>query len=259
MTMILRPHQTKCPACGRFVYATDALFVAENWKGVERIPGFVHGIYHDSCFQNLRHREAYLAIDRAVRNAELDRADEYLVVLGRTNRLALVLRPVGEDFQLSFLTHGRTLRFRGSERWKEFLSRVSAADGARTTPTSDRGSLRLRPTQYGWDLATRQTIAIVAEFASADFDRIRQHLAGLGIDPAKTVVPLGAVCAELRIVPKSVGCPLERLTGTFAWPEPTHADPVVVTLQVESWHSIAQTNEELDELRRFLGALGKQY
>jgi hypothetical protein len=255
--MFLRPHQTKCPACDRFVYATDALFVAENWKGVEKIPGFVPGIYHDACFQNSRHREAYLSIARAVRNAELDQADEYVIVLGRTKSLALVLRPLGEDYQLSFLTRGRTLRLRGSERWKEFLSRITAVELAPTVTAGDRGPVRVRQTQAGWELATRQSVAIVAELSQVNFERVRQHLTSRGIDPTVTAVPLGAVCSELRIVPKSVGCPLDRLTGTFAWPEPSSTDGELVTVQVETWHSITVTGEEFDELRRFLGELGR--
>ncbi len=258
--MILVPHSTRCPACGRFVYATDPLFVAENWKGVEAIRGFVPGIYHDACFQASPHREAYLAIDRSVQNAELDKADEYLVVLGRTPRLALTLRPYTGDYQLRFLVHGRTLRFRGPQRWQEFLARIAGPDGPQPTAPADRGDVRVRRSREGWELATRQTVAIVAEFTKADFDRIRQSFAGRGVDPARTPVELGVLCRELGIAPVSVGCPLEYLTGSFTWPDvpdnPTQS--FAVTVQVETWNAVPLTTAELEELRRFLLGLGRK-
>src|SRR5690349_18798207 len=166
--MILHPNVTRCPACGRFVYATDPLFIAENWKGVEAIRGFSPGIYHDACFRDSPHREAYLVVDRAIRNAELDQADEYLVVLGRTPKLALTLRPVTGDYQLWFLALGRMLRLRGEERWREFLGRV-AGDYQVPTTASDRGDLRLRQTRDGWEIATRQVVPIQVQLAAADF------------------------------------------------------------------------------------------
>jgi hypothetical protein len=254
--MILQPHVTRCPACGRFVYATDALFVAENWKGVEKIRGFVPGIYHEACFRDSPHREAYLAIDRAIRNAELDQADEYLVVLGRTSKLALTLRPVTGDYQLWFLGLARMLRLRGDERWREFLARV-AGDHPVPTTAGDRGDLRLRQTRDGWELATRQSVPISLELAVADFDRLRDYLTARGADPARKPVALGTICAELGIVPISTGCPLERLAGTFNWSEtPTDlGSTVTIMVQVETWHSISLTDAEFEELRQFLRGL----
>ena len=251
--MILKPHQTRCPACNRFVYATDALFVVENWKGIEEIRGLVPGIYHDACFRDSPHREAYLALDQAVRNAELDRADEYLVVLGRTPRLALTLRPVTGDCQLWFLTLGRMLRFRHTERWQEFLHRVMD-DHPVPTPAGDRGDVRLRQTREGWELAMRQLVPIAVEWTRTDLERLRDSLTGRGVDPTRTPVDLGTVGRELGLKPVQADCPVDRLNGTFAWPD-APAQPganVTVTVQVEVGNGVVLTTDEFEELRQFL-------
>jgi hypothetical protein len=249
--MILQPNVTRCPACGRFVYATDGLYVAENWKGVEAIRGFVPGIYHDACFRDSPHREAYLAVDRAIRNAELDQADEYLVELGRTPKLALSLRPVTGDYQLWFLALGRVLRLRGEVRWREFLSRV-AGDHPTPTTASDRGDFRLRQTRDGWELATRQVVPIKVELAAADLDRLRESLTTRGTEPARKPVALGTICAELGIQPRSVDCPLDRLTGTFTWPESRSESGDVLQVQVETWNTVPLTEVGMTGLRAFL-------
>jgi hypothetical protein len=255
--MLLQPNVTRCPACGRFVYATDPLFVAENWKGVEAIRGFVPGIYHDACFRDSPHREAYLAVDRAIRNAELDQADEYLVVLGRTPKLALTLRPVTGDYQLWILALGRMLRLRGEERWREFLARV-AGDHPVPTPAGDRGDLRLRQTRDGWELATRQVVPIRVELTAPDFDRLRDYLTARGADPTRKPVALGAICGELGIQPRSADCPLELLSGTFNWPETRSEMGGVLQVQVETWNTVLLTEVGMTGLRAFLQSVTRK-
>jgi hypothetical protein len=255
--MLLIPHQTRCPACERFVFVTDTLFVAENWKGVEKIRGFVPGIYHDACFRKSPHREAYLAIDREIINAQLDNPNEYLVVIGRTPQLAVTFRDIATVYQLYFLSKGTTLRFRGLENWQRFLALITGPDTLQPTAPEERGDIRIRRSHDAWELATRGSTSITIELATADYNRLQQYCMKRRVDPERTPIDIGSLCLELDIKPIVVGCPLERLKGTFSWPE-TMDETVTITVQIETWNIIPLTQEELEELRRFLRELGRK-
>ncbi len=248
--MILTPNVTRCPACGRLVYATEPLYVASNWKGVERLAPFAPGIYHDSCFLASPHHEAYLALDRAVQNAELDQPGEYLSVLARTPEWALTVRPYTSDFQLRVLAYGRTLRFRGVPRWQQFFALVIGPG----TPSPD---VRVRQTRDGWELSTRQSVPISVAFTRADYDRLHRHLSGRTAVPTRTPTELGAVCRQLGITPSSAGCPLDHLIGTFSWPEVPTGGSVTLSVQVETWNRVVLSDAEMTSLRTFLQQLNR--
>ena len=77
------------------------------------------------------------------------------------------------------------------------------------------------------------------------------------MEPARSAVNLGAVCRQLDVKPVEVTCPLDRLTGTFAWPEPgaPPAEVIAITVQVETWNAVPLSGGELNDLRRFLRGL----
>jgi hypothetical protein len=254
--MILTPHVTRCPACRQPVYALDDLFAAQEWVGLEAVPGFESGLYHHACFRALRDRDAFLELDARMRNRQLDQQDEYFAVLARTPALALALRPAVEKYVLFFLRRGRQFDFAPAAKWREFVALVSAADG--TAPAA-AGDVRIRREEGRWELAKRRVARIEAAFDPADAARLREDLARRGVDPARTPVDVGAACRRLGIAPTRVSCPPDRLAGTFAWP-PAAADAgarVTITVEVEAWYAVELTGEEMDELRVFLRSLGK--
>jgi hypothetical protein len=257
--MILMPNATRCPACGRFVYAIDDLFAAQPWVGVGQIPGFEPGLYHYACFRSAPLRDAYLRTDAAAKNRVLDEESPQFLVLARTQTFALALRPAIATYVLYFLPWGRQLEFPGTARWKEFLALMTGPNVLQPTPAGSRGHVRLRREQDGWELATRLLVPIYADFTAADFARVRDHLTARGIDPARVPVELGALCRQLGVKPTEVDCPLDRLTGTFEWPEPPadSARPVTLTVQVESWYTVPLTGGQLEELRGFLRTLNR--
>jgi hypothetical protein len=257
--MILIPHVTRCPVCDRFLYAIDDRFGTHPWPGVEQIPGFEPGLYHYACFRATPNRDAYLRFDAAARNRTLDEENPQFLVLARTQTFALALRPMIATYVLYFLPWGRQLEFPGTARWKELLALTTGPDVLQPTPAGSRGHLRLRREQDSWELATRQLVPISADFTATDFARVREHLTSHGIDTVHTPVELGALCRQLGLKPTEVDCPLDRLTGTFAWPEPP-ADasrPVTLTVQVESWYTVPLTAAQLEELRGFLRTLNR--
>jgi hypothetical protein len=233
------------------------LFQAENWKGTEQIPGFVPGIYHEACFSNSSYRNAYFAIDRRVRNAELDNPGEYLVVVGRTPELALTLRPVTGMYSLYLLGRGWQINFRQPTDWRQFVAHISSPDGLLPTPAGDPGGIRIARNREGWDLAMRQEIPGSVELKSSDSERIRQHLTGRGIDPSRTPVDLGALCRQLSIVPVTVGCPLERVIGKFTWPDVSSHSQVTLRVWIEKWYRTRLTSAEMTGLRQFLLSLNR--
>jgi hypothetical protein len=255
--MILMPHSTRCPACGRLLYAMDDLFAVRLWLGEEEIPGAPPGMYHYACFLGLPGRDEYLRRDAGTTNRVLDEESEYFTVLARTSAFALALRPVIETFVLYFIQEGRQFSFRGAAAWRQFLSTVAGPDLPRPTPPNSAGPLRVRRDEDFWELATRQLVPIEADFPPPDFDRLRQSLSGRGIDPARSPVALGVVCEQLGITPTRISSPLDRLTGTFTWPEvPSDpARPVTLTVQVEKWYAVRLGGAEMEELRRFLRGL----
>jgi len=255
--MLLMPHSSRCPACGRLLYAMDDLFAVRLWLGEEETPGAPPGIYHYACFLGLPGRDEYLRRDALTTNRMLDEENEYLTILARTSTFALALRPVAETFTLYFIQQGRQFPFRGAAAWRQFLSTIGGSDEPRPTPPNSAGPLRVRLDQDVWELAIRQQVPIEADFPPADLARLRQTLSSRGTDPARTPVALGGVCEQLGIVPTRISSPLERLTGTFSWPE-VPADttaPLTVTVQVEKWYTVRLAAAELDDLRRFLRGL----
>lgn len=257
--MILMPHSTRCPACGRLVYAMDDLFAVRLFLGEEEVPGAPPGMYHYACFLGLPGRDEYLRRDARTTNRVLDEESEYFTVLGRTGAFALALRPVAETFTLYFIQQGRQFSFRGAAAWREFLGAVADPDQARPTPPNPASPVRLRRDQDFWELAIRQLVPIEADFPQPDFARLHQSLSARATDPARAPVALGLVCEQLGITPTRISSPLERLTGTFTWPDiPTDTTaPVMVTVQVEKWYTVRLSAVELDDLRRFLRGLNE--
>lgn len=254
--MILIPNVTRCPACGRFVYAIDDRFATHPWPGVEAIPGFEAGLFHHACFRGLPWRDAFLALDAKEKNRTLDAESPSLTVLARTPAFAVVLRSVIEEYQLYFLPLGRRLDIRGLAAWGEFVAALTNADGPRPTLPDSRGGFRIARTNGSWELATRQIAPIDVEFAPADFARLRESLTGRGTDPTRIPVDLALACRQLGIQPSGTDAPLERLTGTFAWSE-TGRDATSVTLSIKVawWFTVALSGNELADLRSFLHGL----
>ena len=145
--MILIPNVTRCPACGRFVYAIDDRFATHPWPGVEAIPGFEAGLFHHACFRGLPWRDASLALDAREKNRTLDVESASLTVLARTPAFAAVLRPVIEEYQLYFFLRGRRLHIRGLAAWSEFVAAVTNVDGPQPTRPDSR-RLPHRPDQW---------------------------------------------------------------------------------------------------------------
>jgi hypothetical protein len=245
--MILRAGESRCPKCGRPVYAIDNLITATPWKGVDAIAGFRDGFYHAACFDGLSWRDAYRDLDRRQRLAELDSPGDELVVVARDERFALTLRPAGKRYTLLLLERNRAFVFARPADWHAFREIVAAdVPGA-------AGPIRLGKVGGAWELVQRVPVLVRAEFARTDLTKIRQHFAARGTDPARVPVELGALCRQLGAKPIEASCPLDRLIGTFAWPE-ADAEPVL-TVRVEKWNTVALPAEELDDLRRFLRGL----
>lgn len=252
--MILYPGVTRCPSCGRFIYATDDVFAAQPWAGVEQIPGFEPGIYHYPCFLASPHRDAFLELDAEARIRSLGKNTEYVKTLARNSSFALTFRLATEEFTLFFLRLGRQLSFLRSEQWQQFVCAVALADELHPTFCVRQDTLRLRRDGPEWELAAREFVPIEADFAQPDFARLRKRLTARGIDPARTRVEVGALCLELNIQPSGLSCPLERLTGIFDWPEvPAEtAQPISITVQVEKWYAIPLSNDEFVAFREFV-------
>jgi len=250
--MILIPNVTRCPACGRFVYAIDDRFATHPWPGVETIPRFEAGLYHLACFRGLPWRDAFLALDAAEKTRTLDMESPSLTVLARTPVFAVALRPVIEEYQLYCFARGRRLDFRGLAAWSEFVAAITTADGPRPTLPEARGGFRITRTNGSWELATRQIASIDVELSHADFTRLREHLTARGTDPTRTPVELAAVCRQLAIQPVGADAPVERLTGTFAWPQPGREPSVFLAVNVEWWFAVGLGGDELAALRSFL-------
>jgi hypothetical protein len=226
---------------------------------VEAIPGFEAGLYHYACFRGLPWRDAFLALDAGVKNRTLDAESAALTVLARSSTFAVALRPVIEEYQLSFFRHGRRLDFRGLAAWSEFVSALAGPEGPRPTLPDARGGFRITRTNGSWELATRQVAPIDVEFTPADFGKFRDSIAGRGTDPARTPVDLALACRQLGIKPVRADGPLDRLTGPFAWPQ-AERDPAAafLAINVEWWFAVALGGDELADLRSFLRSLSRE-
>jgi hypothetical protein len=237
------------------VYAIDDVFVAYASPALhEAAPQFESGIYHYPCFRSSPHRDKVLKVFAEAGKTVWPADTAFLTTLARDTDFALTLRPFTGTSTLHFIPWGRQLELSGPNQWQAFRNLVVGPAPAEPTAAGWRGQFRLRWDRGGWELAQRLLIPIDADLEPRDLARLRQHLSARDIDPARTPVKLGALCFELNIAPSEVSCPLERLTGTFTWPD-GRADPaalVTVTVQVEKAYTIPLTSKELDALRRFL-------
>lgn len=254
--MILTPHHTRCPACGQFVYVMDDLLAVEPGVGIDAINGAVTGLYHYSCFKSVPWREAFLRWDAQVKNQVFDQESQYWLVLGRTEAFALALRPAIETYVLYFLTKGRRFEFHGPAAWQEFRAAIIGSQAARPIPATGP-RIRVRHLTSGWELSSGLLVPVQADFTSGDFARLQQHLTDRGIDPGRRPVNLGVVCSQLGITPTRISCPLERLIGTFSWPQaaPNPTQPVTLTVRVEQSSTVVLDDVEMKHLRDFLQSL----
>jgi hypothetical protein len=252
--MILTPHVSRCPGCDQFVYAIDDVFVVNPCEELgEAAPHVEPGIYHFQCFESSPHRGKVLKVFADAGRTAWPADTEFLTTLARGPDYALTLRPFTGTCALHFIPWGRLLEFPRPDQFQEFVHLVAGPGPHRPTPVNWQGRIRLRWDRGRWEIAQRQLVPIEPDFAQPDVARLQKHLTARGIDPARTPVELGAVCRELHIQPSRISCPLERLTGTFAWPDSGNsARPITIKVNVEKWDTVPLTGKELEALRQFL-------
>lgn len=257
--MKLIPHSTRCPACGRLLYATDDRFAVRLTQGEKEVPGAPPGLYHYGCFLRLPGRDEHLKRNEVTTGRVLDQQSEFFTVLARTAAFALAFRPAVDTFVLYFIAHGRLMEFRGLPAWRLFLAHLAGPDAPRPTASGSANPVRVKRNADGWEVAVRQFAPIEADVSPADLAKLRGHLDGRGVDPSRTPVELGAVGGRLGVSFPRASCPPERLTGTFAWPDaaPGPGGVVTITVQVEVWYAVDLTDRVMTALRDFLRQLNR--